>query len=215
MANTGKTSTLKLAQIAVLVSIMAIMTFTGVGLITIGPIRATTLHIPVIIGAIVMGPKIGALLGFSFGALSFIMNSMSPTVTSFVFTPLAPGIGDSGGGNPLSLVICFVPRILIGLFSGLIYKALSSKIKSNVVSCSISGIVGSLTNTILVLGMIYLFFGQSYAAATDNAYSALFGVIMGIVAVNGVPEAIVAALITTAIAIPLMKINKSSNIGRR
>ena len=68
-----------------------------------------------------------------------------------------------------------------------------------------AGIVGSLTNTILVMGGIYLFFGESYAAAKGIAFSALFGVIMGVIGINGVLEAIVAAILTLALGRPLVK----------
>ena len=72
------------------------------------------------------------------------------------------------------------------------------------VSLALAGIAGSLTNTILVMGEIYLFFGKEYAAAKNFPVESLFGVIMGIVGLNGVPEAIVAAILTCAIAKALL-----------
>ena len=62
-----------------------------------------------------------------------------------------------------------------------------------------AGIVGSLANTLLVMGGIYIFFGETYAIAKDVPFEALFGFIMGIIGVNGIPEAIAAAVIITAI----------------
>ena len=71
-------------------------------------------HIPVIIGSLLLGPKKGAILGALFGLTSFLNNSfVSPNATSFVFTPLY-SVGDFQG-NAWSLVICFLPRILVGV----------------------------------------------------------------------------------------------------
>ena len=57
------------------------------GYIPLGFTRATIIHIPVIIGSIILGPKYGAFLGFIFGLTSLVNNTFNPTVTSFVFTP--------------------------------------------------------------------------------------------------------------------------------
>ena len=66
-----------------------------------------------------------------------------------------------------------------------------------------------MTNTILVMGGIYVFFGESYAAAKGLGFEALFGVIMGVVATNGIPEAIVAAILTVPLCRVLFKVSKA------
>ena len=76
------------------------------------------------------------------------------------------------------------------------------------VSLIVAGVFGSMTNTVLVMGMIYIFFGESYAAAMDVAYDALIGVIMGVVGFNGVLEAITAAILACVISKVLMQITK-------
>ena len=63
--------------------------------------------------------------------------------------------------------------------------------KNEHLSVLVSAFLGALTNTVLVLGLIYIFFGASYAAATNIAYDALFAVLMGVVSTNGLAEAIV------------------------
>ena len=195
--------TLFLTQFSLLLAIEAIVCFTPLGSIPIGPLVATLSHVPVIITAITLGTGAGTLMGFFFGLFSFIVNSfVSPNLFSFVFTPLY------NGGNLLSLVICFVPRILIGVTSGLVFGALHKLLegkKTDAVSYIASGIVGSLTNTILVLGGIYLFFGRAYAAANAIAYEALFGAMMAVVGTNGLPEMAVAAVITFAVCLPVRK----------
>lgn len=76
-------------------SIIFLMAFTPIGFIQLGVIKATIIHIPVIIGSIVLGPKIGALLGGIFGLTSLINNTVVPALLSFVFSPLipVPGLG--------------------------------------------------------------------------------------------------------------------------
>lgn len=200
-----KTQTTKeLVQLSLLLAIILLMAVVPfLGYIPLGITRATIIHIPVIIGSIILGPKYGAFLGFVFGLTSLVNNTFNPTVTSFVFTPFY-SVGDTGG-NFWSLVICFVPRILVGVLPYYIYKGLK-KVKSNdAVALTCAGVGGSLTNTLLVMNMIYLFFGESYASAKNIDFSALYGVIMGVIGINGIPEAIVAGVLTLAICKALLK----------
>lgn len=214
MSETGKKS-LEAAQVALFSALIFLLAFIpGIGYIPLGVTRATIIHVPVIIGSIILGPKIGAILGGVFGLTSFITNTIMPTITSFVFTPFFEGAGV--GGNPLSLVICFVPRILIGVVPYYVFKGfmkLLNRIKGReTISLSLAGICGAMTNTILVMGMIYLFFGDSYAAAKEISHEALLGVIMGVVGVNGIPEAITAAILTCVVCKVLFKIKKKQRV---
>ena len=203
---TNKKSMKKMIQTALLIAVMTVMaTVPFLGYIPVTPaIQATTIHIPVIIGAILMGPKTGALLGGYFGLTSLIVNTFRPTATSFVFTPFY-SLGEASG-NIWSLVICFVPRILIGIVAGLVYNAVQKIDKTKVAACILSGLAGSITNTILVMSGIYVFFGNEYSQAKGIAYDTLLGVIGGVIAVNGVLEAIIAAVIATLVARPLIEI---------
>ncbi|MBC3888287.1 ECF transporter S component [Acetobacterium paludosum] len=193
-----------LVKVSFFVAIIVLLAATPfLGYIPLGFTRATIIHIPVIIGSILLGPFYGAFLGFVFGLTSLINNTFNPTVTSFVFTPFY-SIGTSSG-NFWSLVICFVPRILVGVVPYYLYKGMK-KIKNNdVLALSVAGVGGSLTNTLLVMNGIYLFFGQSYAQAKNVGFSTLYGVILTVIGINGVPEAIVAGILTTAICKVLLK----------
>lgn len=199
-------NTKSLALMGVLLAIEIILNFTPLGLIPLGFMNATTLHIPVIIGAIFLGPIGGGILGASFGVLSVIMNTIRPNITSFVFSPFITISNTSG--NFTSLIIAMVPRILIGVVSYYVYKVVSEKCKNKMIAYSLAAIAGSLTNTILVMGGIYMFFGESYAAAKGLAFEALFGIILGIVGINGIPEAIVAAIVVSTICKVLSQVYK-------
>lgn len=202
------TKTLELVQVAMFTAIILLLAFTpNLGYIPVGPTRATIIHIPVILGAIALGPKKGAFLGGIFGLTSLINNTVNPTVTSFVFSPFY-SLGEQSG-NALSLVICFVPRILVGVVPFLVFllvkKIMKNNKASNTVGLALAGILGSLTNTILVMNMIYFFFGKSYASATGNGVETLYNtVILPVIAVNGVIEAIVAGVLSVAVGAALI-----------
>lgn len=196
-------SMLQLTMFAAIIMIMAIAPF--LGYIPLTPtIRATTIHIPVILGAMLLGPRSGALLGALFGLTSLISNTLSPNITSFVFTPFYQ-VGEVGG-NAWSLVICFVPRILAGVVAGVLFQWMARYDSRKVAACMISAVAGSLTNTIFVMGGIYLFFGQSYANAMDIPYHMLLSMIIGVIMVNGMLEALVAAVLVTLVARPLLHV---------
>ena len=191
-----------LALFAAIIVVMANVPF--LGYIPLGFMNATTVHIPVIIGACLLGPKAGGALGAVFGLTSLINNTIRPNITSFVFTPFY-SLDPRFSGSFKSLLICFVPRILIGVLSALLFRALSkTKLKSGI-SLAVTGFVGSMVNTVFVMSGIYFLYGESYAAAKDMGFSALLGVIMGVIGMQGVPEAIVAAILTAAITVPVMK----------
>lgn len=212
-----------MVMMSAVIAIMMVMTLIPfLGYIPLGFMNATILHVPVIIGAIMFGPKNGAVLGFVFGLSSLCKNTfLSPNPTSFVFSPfISTGIFH---GNFGSLVICFLPRILIGVVAYYTYTAImkwgSQTKRSQFAALSIAGVCGSLTNTLLVMNLIYFFFGKNYAQASMESGSALFtqaaiaskgiyGIIIGIIGAQGVPEAIVAGVLTAAICKIMLSIYK-------
>jgi len=193
-----------LVKVSLFVAIIVLMAATPfLGYIPLGFTRATIIHVPVIIASILLGPRYGGFLGFVFGLTSLVNNTFNPTVTSFVFTPFY-SIG-SYSGNFWSLVIVFVPRILVGITPYYIYKGMKKINKNDTLGLAVAGVGGSLTNTLLVMNFIYLFFGSSYAQAKNVSLSSLYGVILSVIAINGIPEAIVAGILTVAICKALMK----------
>jgi uncharacterized membrane protein len=153
----------------------------------------------------VLGTGAGAAMGFFFGLFSFIVwTFMPPSPIAFVFTPFY-SVGDIGG-NFWSLVICFVPRILIGVVAGVCFKRLS-KVLDNAFTYIISGVLGSLVNTLLVLGGIYLFFGNEYSKAIQIGFELLLGIIGMMILTSGIPEAVIGGITAYAVGRPLRKIN--------
>lgn len=192
-----------LVETALFAAIVILLAYTPIGYIPLGPISATTVHIPVILAGVVLGARKGAITGFIFGLTSFLNASfLKPNITSFLFSPFYPG------GNFFSLVICFVPRILIGVVACLVFKAVLKAFKNQTAALIAAGISGSMTNTILVMGMAYIFFAEKYAAALEKPVEAVLTYILGVVAVNGVGEAVCASVLTTAIGSVLILVNR-------
>lgn len=206
---TAKTT--DLVTTAMFTAIIIAMAFVPyMGYIPLGFMNATIIHIPVIIGAVILGPKKGAFLGGVFGLTSMINNTFNPNLTSFVFSPFY-SLGDMHG-NAASVLICFVPRILIGVVAYYVYvgvsKLIKAKKKGNIAALATAGAAGALTNTLLVMNGIYFLFGASYASVKGIAIDALYGVILGVIGTQGIPEAVVAAILTTAIGRALISIRR-------
>lgn len=155
------------------------------------PIKPTLNHLPVIVAAIVYGPRVGMTLGGLMGVLSFITATILITPASFLFTPLVPG------GQWYSLLIAVVPRILIGLVPYLIYRL---NPQSKVMLC-LAGLLGSLTNTILVLSSIFFLFPDFFAARGGAQ-----AVIAGIISTNSLIEMGLASFLALAIVPALEKL---------
>lgn len=190
--------TLGMVQVALFAALIIILAFTPfLGYIPLGFTRATIIHIPVIIGSLMLGPKKGAFLGFVFGMTSFVNNTMNPTATSFVFTPFFE-LGEVHGGIG-SVIICFVPRMLVGVVPWYVYRGLERISGKQMLSLAAAGIAGALTNTLLVMNLIYVFFRTAYAAANNVAEGAVYTFILSIIGMNGVPEAVVSAVLVSII----------------
>lgn len=167
----------RLAFLAMLCAVVLVMSATPIGYLRVGPVEITFLAIPVVIGSIVMGPLEGGIIGAVFGATSFAQFfGIDPMGTAFLaFNPF------------FSAIMCFVPRILIGVFSGLVYRGMakhffkplgeiSEPVRKNFFSrvalfvklgyrkirsslpYIVSAFVGSITNSIFFTGFLLLFF---------------------------------------------------------
>lgn len=194
---TKKHDTRWLVSVALMAAIVIVLANTPLGMIQLPVIKATTVHIPVIIGAILLGPMAGGILGFVFGVCSLISNTMAPTLLSFAFSPFMSTTGIPGAIKAIWVSVgC---RILIGVAAGWIW-ILFKKVKLNqIVSLVFTGFLGSMVNTVTVMGSIYILFAQQYAQAKDVAVTAVWGLVMGTVTASGIPEAIVAAILVAFI----------------
>lgn len=192
-------------KVCFLVVIEAIFCFTPLGSIPIGPIVATLAMIPVIIASLTFGKKIGMLMGFIMAIFSFIVWTfiMPANPSAFLFTPFSEFAGYKG--NFFSIIICFVPRILTGLVPALVMEGVGAlpaspkTIGASYVSPKqlLAAALGSLTNTILVMLFIFLFFRNQYETLVGQNILTVIGLT---ILTNGVPEAIIAAIVCPAVS---------------
>lgn len=180
----------RLALLAIFISIEILLFLTPLGFVPVGPVNATTLHIPVIVAALLLGPKEGSAVGFCFGLLSLLKNTFTPTITSFVFSPFY-SIGDIHG-NLASLWIAIGPRIILGLGTALLFRLIVKLSKNRVLAAFLSAASMTFVHTILVMSSIYFFFAEPYAAVKQAAPMTLFTVIGSVIALNGVMELLLA-----------------------
>lgn len=156
------------------------------------PIVPTLLHIPVIIGSIVLGSKKGAFLGLVMGIISVVNATIVTLPSSFMFSPLQP-IPGTNHGSLWALVVAILPRILIGVLPYYVYK-----LSQNRFGAGLAAFIGTATNTVLVLGFIFLFFRE----VTKQTFGALLA---SIITGNSIAEVIIAMILTMAIVPALSK----------
>lgn len=195
-----------MVSVALMAAIIIVLANTPLGMIQLPIIKATTVHIPVIIGAVLLGPGAGAILGAVFGICSLVSNTMAPTLLSFAFSPFMSTTGIPGVLKAIWISVgC---RILIGVAAGWLWILLSKLRLNQLIAFPIVGFIGSMVNTVTVMGSIYLLFAQQYAEAKEVGITAVWGLIMGTVTASGIPEAIAAAVLVTALGKVLLRFMK-------
>ena len=147
---TKKRDTRYLTSVALMAAIVILLANTPLGMIQLPVIKATTVHIPVILGAILLGPGAGAILGAVFGVCSLISNTMAPTLLSFAFSPFMSMTGILGAVKALWISVgC---RIMIGVISGWLWILLKKCKVPSAIALPVTGFAGSMVNTITVMG---------------------------------------------------------------
>lgn len=179
----------------------------SLGFIPIPPLTITTMHIPVIIAALLEGPLVGSIVGLVFGLSSMYMaaTTYAGYITIFPFL------------NPLVSVL---PRILIGIAAYYGYKGVMKVFKKKGIAIISGAIAGTLTNTIGVLGMIYIIYAQRYVNALvkvahsqgkEMIVNSLLTVIFSGAFINAAAEIVMASLICVPVVLAVEKV-KSSRI---
>lgn len=191
---------LAMVKLAMLVALLMIFCFTSIGFLKIGIVEITFNMIPVVIGAIAIGPAAGAFLGALFGAASFWQCFGQSTFGTLLF-----------GVNPFfTVLICFVPRILAGLIPGLIFRAMTKE-KDNIAAYFVSAAVGSLTNTVLFVGGFCLLFKDTMLGmASDNGLSPLAFIATAFL-LNAAVELVANTAIVAAVSKAVTKAEKSKS----
>ena len=193
-----KKDTRWLVGVAMLAAIIIVMANTPLGFIPLPITKATTTHIPVILGAI---------LGGVFGICSVVVNTFTPGLTAFAFSPFMSTTGLSGAVKALWVALgC---RILLGVVAGWLWIALKKVRVSDWLALPVTGFVCTILHTLMVMGSIFFLFTQQYAQARNVAMEAVSGLILATVTGNGIPEALLLAMVlVTAIGKALLRVNR-------
>lgn len=199
--------TLKMVQLALLTAIILLLAFTPLGYIKLSVgLSITLVGVPVIVGAITLGPTGGAILGGIFGLTSFAQ--------AFGLEPFGTALF---GINPIgTFITCMIPRILMGWLTALIFIGLKKVDKTKVMSYVVTSLAGSLLNTVLFMTSLMIFFYRTsiiQEMAAGFNVSNVFALVIAMVGVNAVAEIIAGGILGTAIAKPVDIYNQK--IGNR
>ena len=193
MQNTTFKKHLKIAQFALFSAIIIAMNFVPyIGYISYGGLSITLIHIPVIVGACLLGVSGGLTLGSVWGVSCLLKAVLSPP------TPLEGIIFR----NP---IVSILPRVLMGLIAALAFKLLK---KHWHIASIAAAIAGCLTNTCLVMGSIYLIYGEKYGTELGIAsvnFGGLTNYVLAAFTINAVIEIASAIVITLPVVKALKK----------
>lgn len=204
MNSKNREFTRDLVLIAMFTAIIFVLGMTPLGLIPLGFINLTILHIPVIVCAMVCSLRVSVCTGFMFGLVSTINAFIKPSTL----------VANLLGVSPVAVIIMSIlPRVLIPITTAFTYRGLNKALHTDEhaartgISVAIAAIVGSLTNTVLYLGSMGLFYWIFCPSNLAYYTGVLLTVIMGV----GVPcEAIAAAIVSEGVVYALLGIRKSS-----
>lgn len=181
------------------IAIILLMAFTPIGYIKMPFVEITLITIPVIVGAVTMGPVAGLVLGTVFGLTSFAqcfgMSRFGTTLFSI---------------NPFfTFIICVVARALMGYLCGVIFKAFEKRGNTSVWAFGVSSVAGALLNTLFFVGFLLILFGNSDYIMTMRGGANVLAFLAAFVGINGLVEAIACGIVGTAIAKALHKVTKA------
>lgn len=183
-----------MTQIALLAAIEIVLAYTPLGYLRIGPLSMSFLTVPVAIGACVLGPAAGAILGGIFGITSYI-NAVTGTslMTAAMFQL-----------NPVTCAVtCIVTRVLMGYLTGVIFKLIAKADKTKMVRYIVTSVSAPLLNTTLFMGCLVLFFYKAPFIQEKVAASGAtnpFAFVIGFVGVQGLVEVLVCGVVATAVS---------------
>lgn len=199
-----KLDTRRMATLAMLAGLLLAMSMTGIGFIPLPIIKATTMHIPVILGAVLLGPTAGAFLGAVFGICSIWANTVTPGLLSFAFSPFMTNEGFIGVVK--SLWISLGCRILLGAMAGWLWKGMKASKSHDFVALPVTAALASIFHSLIVMASIGILLAQQYAEVKNVGMTAVLGTAMLTVVTSGIPEAIAAVLLVTVIGKALLKL---------
>lgn len=194
-----KSNVVMMTELALLTAIVILMAYTPLGYLKVGAVSITFIVVPVAVGAVLLGVKAGAFLGLVFGLTSLAQCFGMDAFGTMIFNakPVA------------TAVCCIVPRILVGVVPALVFMGMSKVCKKRPVNIAVSCVLAPITNTLLYLAFMTIFFQDYMIEArgyTGKAGIFFLGWLLALVAINAILEAASSLIIGSAICNALWNI---------
>lgn len=191
--NMKKMTTKEMVIAGALSAIIVILGYTPLGLIPLPTMTATILHLPVAIGAIIYGPKMGLALGAVMGMTTLSKAMLAPV------SPLDPLFA-----NPL---VSLLPRMMMGILTAYVFMVLSKFIKKPSIRIGITAAVASISNTVFTLGALVLVYSKQVAQILEQVKipGTVMAFVLGIAGTSGVAETIITVIVVVPIVIAFRK----------
>lgn len=204
MTNTKKQTTY-MVELALMIAIIILMSFTPLGYLKTPVLSVTLLTIPVAVGAVLLGPVGGAVCGLTFGLTSFYQALMGSSAFSAALMAISP-VG--------TFITTIVPRTLEGLLTGLIFAGLHKISKTQKISYYAAGLACPVLNTILFMSSLVIFFYNSeyiQSMVTNAGVTNPFAFVAVFVGTQGVIEAVICFIVASILSRTLYPIVKKMN----
>lgn len=171
-----------LTTLGLLTGILLLMSFTPLGYFHTFGIDISLMMIPVGIGAMLMGPKAGAWLGFIFGGTSFYQAMTGSSAFSAMLFSISP---------LRTFLLCIPTRMLMGFLVGVLFLVFQKLDRKKTACYFVGGFFAAFLNTVFFMGtLILLFWNTEYIQGFNQAFGGLnpFMFVVAFVGVNGALE---------------------------
>jgi uncharacterized membrane protein len=188
--------TRKIVIAGMLTGIMLVFELSGIGYPEIPPFALTIMHVPVAVGAMVLGPWYGLYFGALFGLTSMWHAARTGLPSAFLF---------------LDVRVALLPRLIVPLAAYMLFRLVDKMLngKSRLISGAAGGVAAALTNTVLVLGAVYIFYAPQAAPlfGVGDAKALLYA-LLTVAGTSGLVEAAVAGVLSGPIMAALSKMKR-------
>ena len=190
--------------LAVFALIIVVMAFTPVGFLKTGNLEASFLVVPVAIGAILLGPTYGAVLGLVMGVVSFAQCFGASDMGSALF----------GVSAVNTFLLCVIPRVICAWMAGVFYDLLSKIDKTGFVPQIAAAVVCPIFNFILFMLGLSLLFGQTpYLLNMQTQMNASgIGFYFALGGMNLLYELLASVVLTTGISTLILKFKNRNKV---
>ncbi|MCL2106810.1 MAG: ECF transporter S component [Oscillospiraceae bacterium] len=185
----------QLSLYAMLTALIIVMTVTPIGYLNFGLLSITLIHLPVIVAAVTLGRAGGAAMGAVWGVTCVIKAIVAPPspIEGIIFR------------NP---VVAVLPRVLMGFLAGLIFWAMTKKGRDIRLSAGVSALCGALTNTVLTLSILYLWYHSDIGLGPAASFGGLGKFIGAAFAINAPVEIAAAVVLAVPVCVAVRRLTR-------